>query len=304
MLIGKQIYLANYAANFLQKWKDNNAWATSTRQLFTISNRMPSFYHSTATHVAIKTKRANWSKCNVIGTTFPCISSLSVSVTFRPPSEAISSLSDMVLFLQVKRNTLQKKTNDTVQGSLGGLCFFLNYVSKILLLLMNQILNVKKIYIYSVWINKNKKHIDRLPKCNELFLVINPKSLGLWADGCTGEAIWRSDLDYFPLLIFWYCKQNEYHKIIGRWIQNEINLWQQHRVSNFAPFFPLFFPSVFCGHQHSLLKLPLYLLDSDPCSCRKCEMRHLLTRFSRKRAARYCRCKAFMNRCKRHPYSL
>lgn len=34
--------------------------------------------------------------------TFPCISSLSVSVTFKLPSEAISSLSDILVFPDVK----------------------------------------------------------------------------------------------------------------------------------------------------------------------------------------------------------
>lgn len=45
----------------------------------------------------------------IIWTTFPCISSLSVSVTFRFPSEAISSLSDIVCFPSIKVKSLQKR---------------------------------------------------------------------------------------------------------------------------------------------------------------------------------------------------
>lgn len=53
--------------------------------------------------------------------TFPCISSLSVSVTFRPPSKVISSLSDIVCdFRSLRKNTLQRerRQNPCVRSAL------------------------------------------------------------------------------------------------------------------------------------------------------------------------------------------
>lgn len=161
------------------------------------------------------------------------------------------------VFLQVKRNTLQKdKWHSSRQPS--WTVYFLNYMSKILLLLMNQLLNLKK-NIYSVWINKNKKHIDRLPECNELFLVINPKSLGLWADGWTEEAIWRSDLDYFPPSSFDIINKMNIIKLLADGSRMKLIFGSSTGWVIFSPFFPFFFLCLLWSSTQLTQTTPLFI---------------------------------------------